>query len=380
MKIEQLIYTEKGKWQIIEGQTDCADAGLVLLFGSGELLRQKEHIDFIKLRYPFAEVVGASTSGEICCNEVYDSTIVSTAILFETTKIKVVKESIRQVEDSFNTGLVLSGKLDHKGLVHVMVLSEGLNINGSELTKGLNEGFGNNIPVTGGLAGDKADFNETVLVHNKPGEKNLVIAIGFYGEHVKIGYGSKGGWDSFGVDRLVTRSKANILYELDGLPALELYKKYLGDHASTLPASALLFPLNLRFRDSETNLVRTVLSVNEHDGSMIFAGDIPEGEYVRLMKVSFDKLVDGAGGAAEMTGIKMGGPNPGLAVLISCVGRKLVLKQRVDEEVEAVREALGPETTITGFYSYGEIAPAGLLEQKCELHNQTMTVTVIREV
>lgn len=380
MKIEQLIYTEKEKWQSVEVQEDCADAGLVLLFGSGELLKLKENIEYIRKKYPRAEVIGASTAGEICGNEVHDATIVSTAILFETTKIKVVEESILQVEDSFNTGLVLAGKLDHHGLVHVFVLSEGLNINGSELTKGLNEGFGNLIPVTGGLAGDKADFNETILVHNQPGLKNLVLAVGFYGGQVKIGYGSKGGWDSFGVDRLVTKSKANILYELDGQPALELYKKYLGDHASTLPASALLFPLNLRFRNSETNLVRTVLSVNEHDGSMVFAGDIPEGEYVRLMKVSFDKLVDGAHGAAEMTRVKTGGPNPGLAILISCVGRKLVLKQRVDEEVEAVRDALGPETIITGFYSYGEIAPAGVIEQKCELHNQTMTVTVIREV
>ncbi len=380
MKIEQLIYTVKDQWQIVEAHKDCVNAGLVLLFGSGDLLRQKTHIDYIRQRYPHAEVVGASTSGEICCNEVHDSTIISTAILFETTNIKVVKASISGVEDSFSTGILLAEKLDPKGLVHVFVLSEGLNINGSELTKGLNEGFGNLIPITGGLAGDKDNFNETVLVHNQPGVKNLVLAIGFYGEHVKIGYGSKGGWDSFGVDRLVTRSKANVLYELDGHPALELYKKYLGDHATTLPASALLFPLNLRFRNSETNLVRTVLSVNEQDGSMVFAGDIPEGEYVRLMKVSFDKLVDGAAGAAEMSGIRIGGPNPGLAILISCVGRKLVLKQRVDEEVEAVREALGPETIITGFYSYGEIAPAGMQEQKCELHNQTMTVTVISEL
>jgi len=380
MKTEQLLYTGKDKWQVMHSEHDCSGASLVFMFGSRQLLKQNEHIDYIKKLYPLAEIIGASTSGEICCNEVHDSSIVSTAVLFEKSRIHVVKATINDPGDSFNIGHKLALDLKQTGLVHVMVLSEGLNINGSELTKGLNVGLDNLIPVTGGLAGDQADFNETVLVYNEPGQKNLVVAIGFYGENIRIGYGSEGGWDSFGVDRLVTRSKANILYELDGQPALELYKKYLGDHARALPASALLFPLNLRFRDSETSLVRTVLSVNEQDGSMVFAGDIPEGEFVRLMKVSFEKLINGAVSAAEMSGISMGGPSSTLAVLISCVGRKLVLKQRTEEEVEAVKDVLGPETTITGFYSYGEISPAGPFENRCELHNQTMTITVFKEV
>jgi len=380
MRTEQLLFTGKDKWQTVHSEFDCSAASLVFMFGSRQLLTQKEHIDYIKNLYPQAEIIGASTSGEICCNEVYDSSIVSTAVLFEKTRIRVVKATIKDPGDSFNIGHKLALDLKQTGLVHVMVLSEGLNINGSELTKGLNVGLDNLIPVTGGLAGDQADFTETVLVHNAPGQKNMVVAIGFYGENIRIGYGSEGGWDSFGVDRLVTRSKANILYELDGQPALELYKKYLGDHARALPASALLFPLSLRFKDSETSVVRTVLSVNKQDGSMVFAGDIPEGEYVRLMKVSFDKLINGAVSAAEMTGISMGESNPALAVLISCVGRKLVLKQRIEEEVEAVKDVLGTETTITGFYSYGEISPAGPFENHCELHNQTMTITVFKEV
>ena len=198
------------------------------------------------------------------------------------------------MEASFNIGNELALKLDEEDLVHVMILSEGLNINGSELTKGINKRFNDRIPVTGGLAGDDANFTETVIIHNQAGEKNLVLAIGFYGKNLQVGYGSMGGWDSFGVDRMVTRSTANILFELDGHPALELYKKYLGHHATDLPASALLFPLSLRLKNSETSLVRTVLSVNDTDGSMIFAGDIPQGEYVRLMKANFDKLIEGA--------------------------------------------------------------------------------------
>jgi len=263
--------------------------------------------------------------------------------------------------------------------VHLLVFSEGLNINGSELSKGINSIINSSVPVTGGLAGDQANFKETVVVGNQTGAKNFVTAVGFYGKNLKTGNGSKGGWSSFGVDRLVTKSEKNVLYELDGQPALELYKKYLGEHVSGLPASALLFPLSLQVSNSDTNLTRTVLAVNESDGSMVFAGDVPQGEYVRLMTSNSEKLIDGAYQAAEISVQKLRDTEPDLAILISCVGRKLVLKQRVEEELEIVKEVLGDKTMITGFYSYGELCPAKLTESVCELHNQTMTITVFKE-
>ncbi|MBK9358730.1 MAG: FIST C-terminal domain-containing protein [Bacteroidales bacterium] len=379
MRSEQLVYRENIGWQQLNTCADCSNAGLVFVFGSRDLLSVAENIEYITKRYPAAEIVGCSTSGEIFREEVLSSTIVCTAVQFEKTIVRVVEEHIGQAEESYSIGQKLAANLDTKGLVHIMVLSEGLNINGSELTKGLNSVLGGRIQITGGLAGDSEDFIETVLVHNRVCSKNLVIAIGFYGDNIKIGYGSMGGWDSFGVDRLVTRSMANVLYELDGQPALELYKKYLGHHAAGLPASALLFPLSLRSADSDVILVRTILSVSEKDGSMTFAGDIPEGDYVRLMKASFEKLVGGAFTAAELSGTSLGDTDPDLAILISCVGRRLVLKQRVEEEVEAVREVLGSRVTITGFYSYGEICPGHPFGQRCELHNQTMTITLFKE-
>ena len=138
--------------------------------------------------------------------------------------------------------------------------------------------------------------------------------------------------------------------------------------------------LSLLLKDTKTSLVRTILSVNETDGSMTFAGDIPQGEYVRLMKANYDQLIEGANDAAEMSKISLKNSEPDLAILISCVGRKLVLKQRVEEELEAVREVIGKDAAITGFYSYGEISPIKPFEQHCELHNQTMTITIFKEV
>jgi len=380
MKTEQLIYSLSGGWIRRSDNQLSSLAQLVFLFGNRELLADQNNIDQVIKFYPHAQVVGCSTSGEIIEFEVSDNQIVCTAIWFEKSKIEIAVETIHSMDDSFLVGTKLAETLYNEDLRHVMVLSEGLNINGSELAKGLNSRLTDKVPVTGGLAGDQANFQETLIVYNKAGEKNKVLAIGFYGESLKTGCGSFGGWDSFGVDREVTKSEKNILYELDGQPALELYKKYLGEHAKHLPASALLFPLSLQFKERENPLVRTVLSVNENDGSMVFAGDIPQGEYVRLMKANLERLIDGANHAAEMSKISLMESDPDLAILISCVGRKLVLKQRVEEELEAVKEVLGQKTVLTGFYSYGELCPKKPFEQICELHNQTMTITVMKEI
>jgi len=380
MKTEQRIYSHADGWLKKSDNNLSSLAQLVFVFGNKELLKEQRHIDYLKSEYPAAKIVGCSTSGEICQEEVFNQNIIVTPVWFEKTKIEIAEERINTMEDSFAVGQKLAAKLDKEQLIHTMIISEGLNINGTELTKGLNERFNKKVSITGGLAGDQDQFNETVIVHNQAGEKNLVLAIGFYGESLQVGYGSMGGWDSFGVDREVTKSIGNTLYELDGQPALTLYKKFLGDHAANLPASALLFPLSLLIKDSETSLVRTILSVNENDGSMIFAGDIPQGEYVRLMKANNDRLIDGANGAAEMSKMSIKNSDPDLAILISCVGRKLVLKQRVEEELESVRDVIGNKATMTGFYSYGEICPTKPFEQHCELHNQTMTITLFKEV
>ena len=380
MKTEQIIYSKANQWEIKSDNKLSSLAQLVFLFGNKNMLMEKEHFDSVRQRYPNAEIVGCSTSGEIHQEEIYDNSIVCTAVYFENTPLQVVCEHFESMADSFKIGERLVEQLNSENLSHVFILSEGLNINGSELTKGMNSKLDNKVSITGGLAGDQANFTETVIVHNKAGVKNLVLAIGFYGKNIQIGYGSLGGWDSFGVDRLVTKSEANVLYELDGQPALELYKKYLGSHAANLPASALLFPLSFISNDEVTPLVRTILSIDETNGSMVFAGDIPEGRYVRLMKANFEKLIEGASGAAEMSKISLENTDPDLAILISCVGRKLLMKQRIEEELEGVREMLGPSTVMTGFYSYGEISPVMPFDKHCELHNQTMTITVFKEI
>jgi len=376
--IEQCRWTEDAGWEPSTPHELKETANLVLLFGSTNILKHQLQLAFLQQMYPHALFLGCSTAGEICGTQVTDESLVATAIHFEHTTVRGTHVHMKDVTSSYEAGKHLAHSLETKDLAHVFVLSDGQVVNGSELVKGLTENLPNDITVTGGISGDGERFKETlVLLHDIP-KPEVVAILGFYGSRLKVGYGSLGGWDPFGPERLVTKSRENMLYELDGKSALELYKKYLGDHAAGLPATALLFPLSLRSKANETGVVRTILGIDENQRSMTFAGDIPEGSYVRFMKANFDRLIDGAAGAAKTTYNAVSGQTADLAVLISCVGRKMVLKQRVEEEVEGVRDVLGPETVLTGFYSYGEISPF-TPNAKCELHNQTMTITTFSE-
>lgn len=378
MQIEQTRWSQDKGWIPESPGKLGTNVQLVLLFGSPACLRQTAWQDDIVRAYPNAHRIGCSTAGEIYGTEVTDETLVATAITFEHTRLHGVSLNLDDATDSYQAGERLANSLPHESLVHVLVFSDGQNVNGSELVSGLTQNLPAGVTLTGGLAGDGDRFQETLVIWDGPPEPNIIAVIGLYGERIKIGFGSLGGWDAFGPERLVTRSAKNILYELDNQPALALYKKYLGEYAKDLPASGLLFPLSLRNTEGES-VVRTILGVNEAEQSLTFAGDMPQGGHTRLMKANFDRLIDGAVGAAQTSHKAIGNTSPELALLISCVGRKLVLKQRIEEEVEGVQDVLGQETVLAGFYSYGEISPF-TPAAKCELHNQTMTITTLSEL
>ncbi len=377
MKIEQRYWTEHEGWRH-EGEGRVGQAAhWVLVFGAPDCLARKPVLDAIRADFPGALITGCSTAGEICGTRVRDDSLTLAAVQFEDTRLELAVTELTG-GNSYDAGKMLAATLCTSGLRHVLVLSDGLLVNGSELVKGLRDHLPADVAATGGLAGDGSRFQHTLVWAGGEPAPGRIAALGFHGERLRVGYGSLGGWDPFGPERLITRSSGNVLYELDGQSALALYKRYLGEHAAGLPAAGLLFPLALRQQNGSYDVVRTVLAVNEEDLSMTFAGDMPEGAHARLMKANFDRLIDGASDAARAGHETMGGTPAELAILISCVGRKLVLKQRIEEEVEGVREVLGEGAALTGFYSYGEICPHGAVT-RCELHNQAMTLTTFSE-
>ena len=376
MKAEQRAWRQGQGWVPL-GRAGPGRASIVFVFGATDLLADGARLAELRELYPDAPLIGCSTAGEIRGAEVADDSVVATAVWFDRTRAVIREVDVADASASRAAGERLAASFEAEGLSHVMVFSEGLAVNGSELVEGMTRFLPAGVAVTGGLAGDGARFSKTLVIADRAPRGGIVAAVGLYGKGLVVGYGSLGGWDPFGPERVITRSKGNVLYELDRQPALALYKKYLGEHAKDLPASGLLFPLSVRTQDGRT-FVRTILGVDEATQSLTFAGDMPIGAYGRLMKANFDRLVDGAHEAAATSRASLGTTEPALALLISCVGRKLVLGQRTAEEVDAVRSIVGPDAILAGFYSYGEICPAAP-NANCELHNQTMTITTLAE-
>ena len=378
MELHTLGHDHKKGWSVKSRPRIDSRQTLVVVFGSTSLLDAPGPMNELLEEYSESVIVGCSTAGEIFGTQISDESLSAAIAKFEHTDLRVASAPVRSADDSFKGGQQIAQQLKDSTLRGILVLSDGLSVNGSELVRGLNSTMLPSVVVTGGLAGDGNRFQRTWVLQDRRPQPGWVTAVGFYGNHVRIGHGSKGGWDLFGPERRVTKSKGNVLLELDGRPALQLYKEYLGDRAAGLPATGLLFPLALRADQSDSkSLVRTILAVNEEDQSLTFAGDISEGSLAQLMKANFDRLVQGASEAATTTKLSADGESCTLAIAISCVGRRLVLGERTEEETEATLEVLPKGTQQIGFYSYGEISPYAT--GTCDLHNQTMTLTTLSE-
>ena len=376
------------KQQLLKSAADAAGAlaglaaikpQLVTVFGAVSYFSDNAFVDALKGAFPGATLIGCSTAGEISQNGVSDGTCVVTATNFAETNLKATTTQLAGMEDSEAAGSRIGAALKGNGLRAILVFGPGVQINGTALVDGITSQVGLDVPINGGLAGDGGAFARTFTLSNAGVSDNGVVAIGLYGEALQFAHGSFGGWEPFGPARKVTRCVGNVLYELDGEPALEVYKRYLGDHAKGLPASGLLFPFAMVGEDhTALGLIRTILGIDEANGSLTLAGAIDPDGYLKLMHASTDGLVNGAESAAEAALKMQNAGGESLAILVSCVGRKLVMGDRIDEEVEAVGDVFGDKATLTGFYSYGEISPftPGV---GCQLHNQTMTITWMGE-
>lgn len=352
---------------------------LIIAFGAKFFFENPQLADQLKTTFPASIIAGCSTAGEIAVDRVYDNSCILSAITFDSTQIKAVTTLIESMEDSQTAGERLGKRLDHHNLNSVFILGTGVAINGSALVAGLQKTLPTNVGISGGLAADGGAFTQTWTLGPEGASDKHLVLIGFYGKKVQLSYGTFAGWEPFGPARKVTRCEQNVLYELDGAPALDIYKRYLGDYAKDLPGSGLLFPFEMLDSEREKQgIFRTILGVNHEENSLTLAGDILPNGYLRLMHASTEKLISGAENAAQLSKKDINNKHQSLAILVSCIGRKLVMGDRMDEEVEVVADILGKNTSITGFYSNGEISDNNF-HGECRLHNQTMTITWITE-
>ena len=378
MKLLNLIYDDE--WAIKDGElkeNEFSLVNIVFLFGDTDCIKDEKKFFELKELFPNAKIVGCSSSGNIFNSAVTKFQMVATAVVFEKASVEISSINFNENDDIEKLSENLINNLPKENLKHIFLLSDGLLINGSQLTRGINK-VNKLIPVTGGMAGDGARFCETYVIANDIPAQRAIVAVGFYGDSLFIQSGCFAGWSEFGAQRTITKSIGNVLYEIDDEPALDLYKKYLGEYAVDLPNSGLRFPLNIKEDDNSPEVIRTLLSINEEEKSITFAGDVPIGFKARLMKPDIEELIEGAGKAAEA--ISKINDKTALGLVVSCVGRKIVMNQLIDDEIEIIQDTLGDNVNLTGFYSYGEIAPFQDDLLTCKLHNQTMTLTTIYEL
>ncbi len=371
MQISQMSWSGKSGWDQVPPFAPEAD--LVLVFADDVYFQTEACYSELRGLFPKAHIAGCSSSGNVQGVSISDADMVATVVKFDKSSMRIAALDVQSEQSMAHLGAHLMSELDGPDLRHVFILSDGLQVNGSELAKGLNQAA---IPATGGMAGDGTRFATTWVMADAQAKTGRIAALGFYGD-ITVKSGCFAGWEEFGAERVVTRSAGNVVYEIDGEPALDLYKKYLGDQAAELPASGLRFPLSIQSSRTEQALIRTLLGVDEDARSLTFAGDVPQGYFCKLMRTNLDRLIENAGLAAEAARPDQPAVE-GLCLVVSCVGRRLVMGQLTEEELEIVREKLGEETAITGFYSYGELAPFSDIMQ-CQLHNQTMTLTTLYE-
>ena len=360
------------------------DAQLALYFGPRAALEGEGLHEALRAAFPEAILLGCSTGGHLIGDDIDDERVSVTAVRFRDTRLRGARAEVPDASRSRQAGMELAAALDAPDLVAVIALSDGLTVNGSELLTGMRERFGRDLPICGGMAGDGAKFARTLVGLDCAAASGLAAGVGLYGDALTVGWGSAGGWNVFGPQRIVTRSHGAVVEELDGRPALDLYTRYLdAQDIAGLPGSALLFPLMVRNPvGREENLVRTILSIDRATGSLTFAGDVPRGWRAQLMRGSISSLTRGAEDAGAMAAEPLAALGEagagGLALLVSCIGRRLTMGEHTPYEIGAVQACLPAGMRMAGFYSYGEFAPHART-RSCELHNQTMTVMTLAE-
>jgi hypothetical protein len=377
--IADLLIFKAGSWEGLNQLKQTPDSyQLLLVFGDRELISLPDIVPQLSEVFPEAKIIAASTAGEIYQNEANQNSIVCIAIKFQNTRFEIAEDNIRNYDNSYELGKQMAQKLNQKDLRYVMIISDGSIVNGDELIEGINEVLDAAVEVTGAMAGDGARFERTVTGVDGNLSCGNVILLGLYGNHIQVSSGVKGGWSLFGPERTITKSSENELFEIDQESALTLYKRYLGNFAKELPASALFFPIAILKDGTEEFTVRTILNVNEEKGSMTFAGNVPQGSRIRLMRTNTDQVINMASTAAFDAVRKNGNQNT-LALIFNCIGRRLVLDSRANEEIQSITQNFTQATTVAGLYSYGEFSKRITLSNNCELHNQTVVVTVFDE-
>ncbi|MFH1114932.1 MAG: FIST N-terminal domain-containing protein [Pseudomonadota bacterium] len=323
-------------------------------------------------------VVGCTTDGEISTGGFGTDSAVLAGVVTDQIQFHVVSAQ-GLGKDPLEAGRRIAVKLPPE-VSYVQIFSDGLTGNGCAILRGIASVLGEDVPIAGGTAGDAGRFRQTWQFHGPRVLTDSVTAIGFTGDFT-VGTGVSSGWSPVGTVKIVTRARANVVYELNGEPALDVFKRFLGRHADKLPAVGVEYPLGIVSKpgapgEEEYHLIRATMSVSREEGSISFAGEIPEGAAVRLTCGDNDSILKATEEAVRRALAGLGAARPRMVFFYSCMARRIVLGRRTKEETEVLYRTLNKRLPLIGFYTYGEY---------CRLraggpslfHNETATVSII---
>jgi hypothetical protein len=374
MKVATLRHSSAGGWTF-DGPA-VEDPQLIIWFTCYDGATPEPY-DALRALFPKALVAGCTTNGEIYRGEVMDGGSVAAAIRFESTKVKAAFRRLEAGADARAAGRALAAELKGEGLKAVFALADAFSFNGSDLVNGLSSALPPDVVLSGGMAGDDGALGRATRagLDCNPCDGG-VVAIGFYGSALRVSNGVAGGWEPLGPSRRITRAQGQVCYELDGQPALDVYEAFVGNAGTT---ARLRHPFCIKpSADSEQDVIWEVVGVDRENKGLVFIDAVPEGSWAQVMRGADENLVKGAAEAARIaTADGSGSGADSLGLVVSCIGRKWVMGQRVGDETEAVQETTDAAPTI-GFFSYGEVAPHAKTGV-CTLHHASISVTMLSE-
>jgi hypothetical protein len=349
---------------------------LVMLFGPASALTDTAALAPLRRHLPHSCWMAAAAPAIVAGRQAHDDGLSATVVRFDRTRVRRFQTDIGPDRSETTAARHLAAALaDSPGLAAVLVMVDALQVDGPALVEALVAALPAGLPVAGGLGGDGTAAAGT---GNDGTPQGSVCVIGLYGAHVHMARACRGGSIGFGPRRLVTRSEGQTVLDIDAQPALTLYREYLGRYADGLPEAASHFPLTVfRHGGDHHGVIRYVLDIDPARQSIRVAGDIPTGSQVQLSRAGRSELLDGAEQAARQVAPRLPADRPVLNLVVSCVGRRHVLGEQTEDELEPFDDHLPDGSLQVGFYSFGEIS--SIDGQRCEMHNMTFTAAALWE-
>ncbi len=327
---------------------------------------------------PDSTIIGCSTAGEITTegpsnrDSIAVMALYSDNLKFYSAIGSNITDGARKAGESVAKSIVdqISGNPDV-----FMMFPDAFTGNGAEIVRGIASVLGDNFPIVGGTAGDGLVFEKTYQYLNGKVYTGSVVALAISGP-IKAGIGVRHGWIPIGTPRKVTRAEGSIIHELDGKPAINIYKDYFGKEAvdiekEKLARLAIMYPLGIKNPSNNEMLIRDPLTVDP-SGSITCVAEVPEGVDIQIMIGSFDEAINAAGEAAVGAMTQIRGSIPRAVILFSCIARRKLFGERSSEEIKKIQSVISPDVPMIGFYTYGE-------QCRSEFHNETVVILILAE-